>query len=78
MPPTEATIPQTEGIRAKKSAAIIANGTTTTSYGSNRRGSAIEEATVEDGKPPAGQPQLGCLGRLSYHVSIAIGQFFYR
>lgn len=80
MAPTEATVPLTEGIRAKKAATIISTGTptTATSNGFNRRGSAMEEAAVEDGKPPAGQPQLSCLGRLSYHVSIAIGQFFYR
>ncbi|XP_065087008.1 NPC intracellular cholesterol transporter 1-like [Ochlerotatus camptorhynchus] len=85
MPPTEATVPLTDGSRGKKAATIISTGTTTAatttttlSNGSNRRGSATEGATVDDGKPPAGQHQLSCLGRLSYHVSIAIGQFFYR
>lgn len=88
MPPTEATVPLAEAGRSKKPliAPLATNGT-------NRNGSANGErrksSTVHAGEElgaseetgnvaqPA-PPQLSCLGRLSYNVSIAIGLFFYR
>ncbi|XP_062553950.1 patched domain-containing protein 3-like [Armigeres subalbatus] len=81
MPPTEATVPLTDGIRTKRFPSVIA------SKEANQGESATEKATVlaamavnENGKLPAGakQQQLSCLGRLSYHVSLSIGQSFYR
>lgn len=73
MPPTEATVvPLAEpGGRQVKKPLIVpaANGN-----GADRRKSNVEEETEN----VAQQPSLSCLGRLSYNVSIAIGQIFYR
>lgn len=89
MPPTEATIPLTnDGNR------IVKPSVTIVPKEANRRqaqSAVAEHETVpdasstptanENGNLPAGEQQqqhLSWLGRLSYHVSISIGQFFYR
>lgn len=85
MPPTEATIPLTDGNR------IVKPPVTIVSKEVNRRQSLMQEdATVPDATMPnengklsdeqqrQQQQHLSWLGRLSYHVSITIGQFFYR
>lgn len=85
MPPTEATIPLTDGNR------IVKPPVTIVSKEANRRQSLMQEdATVPDATMPnengklsdeqqrQQQQHLSWLGRLSYHVSITIGQFFYR
>ncbi|XP_055641683.1 protein patched homolog 3-like [Toxorhynchites rutilus septentrionalis] len=79
MPPTEASVPLTENGRYKMPNLASANGATangtTNQNGRHRKPSAVE-GEIE--KPSSAYQQLNCLGKLSYHVSIAIGEFFYR
>lgn len=84
MPPTEATVPLAEPSRAKKPQ-IVAAGNGGTQNGANgdyrRKSSTVpagEELGASEGESAGNVAQLSWLGRLSYNVSIAIGQFFYR
>lgn len=84
MPPTEATVPLAEPSRAKKPQ-IVAAGNGATQNGANgdyrRKSSTVpagEELGASESESAGNVAQLSWLGRLSYNVSIAIGQFFYR
>ncbi|XP_055603663.1 protein patched homolog 3-like [Uranotaenia lowii] len=87
MPPTEATVPLTENGRSKKpSPRIVAGSDENHHNGTNgdhnhRKPSMNGGETNGIGGQPdetSEPPKLGCLGRLSYNVSLAIGHFFYR
>lgn len=79
MPPTEASVPLTENGRYKMPSLVTTNGATangTTNHNGRYRKPPAAEGEIE--KPSSAYQQLNCLGKLSYHVSIAIGEFFYR
>ncbi|XP_053693061.1 patched domain-containing protein 3-like [Sabethes cyaneus] len=91
MPPTELSVPLTENGRAKKPTVVVvvaaSNGNGSVPSNGYRKPSVAEEMEQTAKLASAGEQhtdqhgqkrQLGCLGRLSYNVSNAIGQFFYR
>ncbi|XP_058824384.1 NPC intracellular cholesterol transporter 1-like [Topomyia yanbarensis] len=83
MPPTEPTVPLTENARGRKPTVVFSNGKGKTrndldTPDSYRR---PQDEEHDSGMPRTGdvdQQKLGCLARLSYNVSTAIGQSFYR
>ncbi|XP_055549152.1 patched domain-containing protein 3-like [Wyeomyia smithii] len=86
MPPTELSVPLTENARAKKTTVVSSNGNgsvPSNGYGKPSIAEEMEKPTKtatneQPDQQQQPQQQLSCLGRLSYNVSNAIGQFFYR